>query len=150
MTAQRESTHTLGTSPSLRRGAPPARATGAVLGAVFGALLIWAIAVPIAGIDLEARMGAGAQPVGPALVAIAAVVGAAGALAVSALIARFARNARRLWFVISICVGVLSLAGPLLSAASGASTAVLLVMHVVVGGSLIVGLAPRRAVEVRR
>ena len=65
-------------------------------------------------------------------------------IAEPALIGRFARHARGVWLGISITVGVLSLAGPPLSA-SGAAMLVLMLLHIMVGGILIIGLMPPRA-----
>lgn len=112
--------------------------------ALAAALIAWVLAAPVGGIELVASTGGvQPQPVGPPQIVIAVLVGSAGAAAVSALIGRFARHARGLWLGVSITVGALSLAGPPLSAA-GASMLVLMLLHVVVGGILIVGLLPPR------
>lgn len=108
-------------------------------------LILWALAVPIGGLELVASMGGTQpQPVGPLQITIAVLAAVVGASIVSALVGRFARRARRVWLGISIGVGILSLAGPLLSA-PGASMFVLVILHVVVGGILIAGLIPPRA-----
>jgi hypothetical protein len=102
------------------------------------------LAVPVGGLELVASTGGvQPQPVGPPQILIAVLVGSVGAAVVSALVARFARHARGIWLGISITVGVLSLAGPPLSA-TGASMLVLMLLHVVVGGVLIIGLLPPR------
>ena len=112
--------------------------------ALAAALIAWVLAVPVGGLELVASTGGvQPQPVGPPQIVIAVLLGAAGAAAVAALLGRFARHARGLWLGISITVGVLSLAGPTLSA-SGVSMVVLMLMHVVVGGILIIGLLPPR------
>ena len=112
--------------------------------ALAAALIAWLLAVPVGGVELVASTGGGQpQPVGPAQIVIAVLVGTAGGAIVSALVGRFARHARGLWLGISITLGVLSLAGPPLSS-SGVSMLVLMLLHVIVGGILVIGLLPPR------
>lgn len=132
-------------SPAVR---PPRsiwlRAALTTAAALAAALVAWVLAVPVGGLELVASTG-GVQPtpVGPAQIVIAVLLGSVCATVVSALVARFARHARGVWLGISITFGALSLVGPPLSA-SGTSMLVLMLFHVIVGGTLIIGLLPPR------
>ncbi|QEO13828.1 hypothetical protein FLP10_04870 [Agromyces intestinalis] len=104
------------------------------------ALVVWAIAVPVAGVALTVGTGAAAQTVTPASVAFAVLVPGFAAWGVLALLERFARHARRVFAIIGWSLLALSLLGPVLTGAGGAVLAVLLVMHVVTGATLMIGL----------
>ncbi|KAB8194667.1 hypothetical protein FH608_015910 [Nonomuraea phyllanthi] len=111
-----------------------------VIGAPAAALAVWALAVPLAGITLTARMGAAPQPVGPVLVIVASLVAGLAGWALLAVLERRATRPGRNWTIIALVVLVLSLSGPLTSAVGAAATVVLLLMHLVVGAVLIPGL----------
>jgi hypothetical protein len=157
MTTSHETSHQFGTVAGGAQIADPSspssvrrsrsiwlRAALSAAAALAAALIAWVLAVPVGGLELVASTGGvQPQPVGPAQIVFAVLLGSAGAAVVSALIGRFARHARGVWLGISITVGVLSLAGPPLSAA-GASMLVLMLLHVIVGGILIIGLLPPR------
>jgi hypothetical protein len=120
------------------------RAVLSAAAALAAALIAWVLVVPVGGLELVASTGGvQPQPVGPAQIVFAVLLGAAGAAVVSALVGHFARHARGVWLSTSIAVGVLSLVGPPLSA-SGTSMLVLMLLHVIVGGILIIGLLPPR------
>lgn len=121
----------------------PLRRVAALGLAIVAGLIIWAIAVPVAGIVLTAGQGAMAQTVGPVPIVITLLVMGLIGWGVSALLSRFAPRARTVWFVVAGLVLLLSLAGPLTMAA-GAAAAVLVVLHLVPGLVLLLGLAPVR------
>jgi Family of unknown function (DUF6069) len=121
------------TSSSLRRGA-------AVLAASGSAFAIWAVAAPGLGLDLA---GPSNTVVGPASVLTASLVAGLLAWGLVALLERFTPRARFAWRALAGIALVLSLAGPLLGGFGAAATVALVLMHVVVGGILLVWLAPR-------
>lgn len=107
------------------------------------ALAVWALAVPLAGADLTVRMDGGTQTVGPVLVAVVSILaGLAGWGLLAALERRAARPART-WRIIALAVLAASLLGPLGSAVGAAATLVLLLLHLVVGGVLVIWLVRR-------
>ncbi|WP_326557669.1 DUF6069 family protein [Micromonospora sp. NBC_01796] len=129
--------------PPVRR--PRLRRTVTLLVAAAVALAVWVVGVPLAGLDLTLGSGTEQQTVTPAsVVAVPLLVGGAGWALLAFLEGRF-RGGRRAWLVTAWAVLVLSLLGPVTSGASGGVLAVLLGMHVLVGVTLIVGLAPTSA-----
>lgn len=110
-------------------------------------LLFWAIAVPLAGIDLTAGSGAAAQTVTPASIVTAALVGGIAAWGTLALLERSTTRGGRVFAIIGWTVLAVSLLGPVFTGAAGAVLVVLLVMHVVTGATLVIGLplAARRS-----
>lgn len=120
--------------------------------ATLGALLVWALADPLAGVDLAVRSGSSTQVIGPGAVVVTGIVVGLAAVGVCRLVAR-ARRPRRAWLGLSLTVLVISLAGPLGARTAGAGAA-LAAMHLVVGAILILGLgrtlAPESASPARR
>lgn len=118
---------------------PPRRRTlyGGLLtlaAAVAAALLVWVVAVPIAGVSLTAA----ATTVGPAAIVSTALI--AGGLAWLALILlRSLRGGLTEWTVLGCVVLVASLAAPPLSGASSTSLVALELMHLVVGATVLTG-----------
>ena len=112
----------------------------AVVGSTLSALAIWAVAVPGLGLDLA---GASNTVVGPVSVLAASLVAGLVAWALAALLARIAPRARVVWRACAGTALLLSLSGPLLGGFGAAATVVLVLMHLVVGGILLVCLAPR-------
>ena len=108
------------------------------------AMAVWAIAAPILGIDLVAGSGAAAQPVGPVSVAASSLLLGGAAWALLALLERMGERGVRIWQVTGWLVLALSLAGPLLMGGAWPVLATLLLMHVVVGVTLMLGLAHSR------
>jgi len=122
------------TRPSSRTAAR--RATAVVL-AVLAPLAIWAVAVPVAGLDLTATpIGGTATPVGAFAVVAGALCAGLSGWALLAVLERRAARPRRTWTVIALVVLALSLATPI-AGATGASMPVLLSMHLAVGAVLI-------------
>ncbi|HEY8789588.1 MAG TPA: DUF6069 family protein [Actinopolymorphaceae bacterium] len=107
------------------------------------AVIVWAVAVPIAGIDLVARAGSRVQHVGIGSVIAVSLVVALVATVVRIALARATRarpgQGARAWVVLASVVLLVSLAGPAgaVTASAGWSLAG---MHVVVGALPIVGL----------
>lgn len=107
------------------------------------AVIAWIVAVPIAGVDLDANAGGRVQHVGPASVIAVSLVVALLATAVRAALARAMRpragRGAGTWVILASVVLLVSMAGPAgaVSASAGWSLAA---MHVVVGVLLIVGL----------
>lgn len=103
--------------------------------AVVGGLLVWAAAVPLGGLELNAS----GQTVGPVSIIVAAMAGGAAAWLLLALLIR-RPHGRTWWTALGVTVLLLSLAGPPLSGAGGAVLVILELMHVLVGLVLILGL----------
>lgn len=104
------------------------------------AMLFWAAAVPLAGVELQVITGGTAQIVGPIQILVVALLAGAAAWAALAIVEKTSRKPLRIWFPLAATFGVVSLAGPLFSAGSTAAMLALLGLHVVVGGILTVGL----------
>ncbi|MET8305413.1 MULTISPECIES: DUF6069 family protein [unclassified Micromonospora] len=125
-----------------------ARRTGraiTVAAGAAGALLLWAVNDPWAGIDLAVRQGDATQHIGPAAVVVAALIAGLAAWGLLALLERtVGRAPARTFRIIALIVLVLSLAGPLGSGIGTSSRLVLLGMHLTVGAALIIGLPGRQ------
>jgi hypothetical protein len=105
--------------------------------AVLAPLAIWAVAVPVAGLDLTATpIGGTATPVGALAVVAGALCAGLSGWALLAVLERHATRPRRTWTVVALVVLALSLATPL-TGATGISLLVLLSMHLAVGAVLI-------------
>lgn len=114
-----------------------------VVAASAGALLLWTVGGPWAGLDLAVRQGDTTQHIGPAAVALTALVAGLAAWGLLALLERNVRHPVRTYRIIASIVLVLSLAGPLGSGVGTSSRLVLIAMHVTVGAALIIGLPGR-------
>lgn len=114
-----------------------------MLVAAASALVVWALAVPVAGVALTVRMGGGTQVVGPMSVIVAGLAAGLAGWGLLAVLERSASRPGRVWTFVAVAVLILSLLGPLGSAVGGAATAVLIVMHLVVGAVLLAGLVRR-------
>lgn len=119
------------------------RAITVVAGAT-GALLLWAVNDPWAGIDLAVRQGDATRHIGPAAVVVTGLIAGLAAWGLLALLERTVRRPARTFRIIALIVLVLSLAGPLGSGVGTSSRLVLLGMHLTVGAALIIGLPGRR------
>lgn len=112
-----------------------------VLAAAGAAAAGWAIAGPLTGIRLAARLGSAGAPqhIGlPAVIAVALLAGLAGWASLAAA-ERFTRRPRLVWTALALAVLLLSLTGPLAAPAAAARTA-LAFLHLLVGGVVIGGL----------
>jgi len=111
-----------------------------VLGGMAAGIAAWTVIHPFMGVDLEVKTGGSTQQVSQLGVALTALfVGFAGWATVSAL-ERFTRRPRTAWTIVAGVVLALSLLGPLGAVTAGGKVG-LLVLHLVVGGILLVGLA---------
>ncbi len=84
----------------------------AVATATIGGLLVWTIAVPLAGVELTVRSGTSSQQVGPGDVAGAAIIAGLAAMGLAVLLARTISRPRRAWLSTCLAVLMVSLAGP--------------------------------------
>ena len=134
------------TGNALRPSVGTVRAA-AVLTAIAGALLVWFVADPLAGVDLTVGTGSSARAIGPAAVALVSALAGLAAVGLAVVLGRLAARARPIWFTVAVAVLVLSLTGPLGAVTLGAGLA-LAAMHLVVGATLIVGVG--RTVSTRR
>ncbi|QPZ37773.1 DUF6069 family protein [Paramicrobacterium chengjingii] len=133
-------TATQTTGRATKRNRNARRSLTSILTIIIAALaaeLVWAIAVPLAGIELVVPQAG--TTVGPAAIATSVVLAGLAAWGLRAFMAR-SRTGLNAWTAIGAVVLALSLGGPALSGASGPVLGVLEIMHVVVGIALIVGL----------
>lgn len=121
---------------------PRTRRLLTVLAASAAASIVWTLAAPLGGIDLAVDRAGTRQTVGPVGVVLASLTVGLAAWGLLAVLEKATDRARRIWTIIASAVLAVSLLGPL-SAVSVAATLVLMGMHVVVGGTLIAGLARR-------
>ncbi|SCE91898.1 DUF6069 family protein [Micromonospora mirobrigensis] len=105
----------------------------AVLAVTCATVAVWAVAVPLAGVDLVARSGGADRTVGPGAVAgTTLLVGLAG-WAVLALLERRTRRARSIWTGLALAVLLVSLLPPLAEGVGTAAKLTLVTMHLVAG-----------------
>jgi Family of unknown function (DUF6069) len=113
----------------------------AVVGAAAAALAVWAVADPLAGIDLTVRTGGGTQEIGSGAVVLVSLVAGLAGWALLDLLERFTAHAREIWIATALVALVLSLLGPLGAAVTAAATVALAGMHLAVSAILIPLLA---------
>jgi hypothetical protein len=121
---------------------PGVRGAVTLVAAAAVALVVWAVSVPLAGVDLTVGSGAAAQSVGPASVVVVPILAGGAAWALLAFLDGRLRNGRRVWRFTAWTVLAVSLLGPAGTGASRGALGTLITMHLVVGVTLIVGLAP--------
>lgn len=109
----------------------------AVAAATAGALAVWLVAVPLAGVDLVARTGGTDQTVGPVPVAVTTVLVGLAAWALLALLERLTRRARPIWTGLALAVLLVSMLGPLTGGVGAAAKLSLATMHVAIAVVLI-------------
>ena len=132
-------TTTTSAVPHIKQGR--ARALCAAGGALVAALA-WIVEVPLLGIDLNFRFGAGHIQT----IAIGQVIGVTVAASLLgwlllALLERRTLRARLLWTTIALAALAASLALPLAVATTSSAVAGLIVMHLTVGAAVIPALA---------
>jgi hypothetical protein len=125
--------------PDIKQGR--ARALCAAGGALVAALA-WLVEVPLLGIHLTFRFGAGHIQT----IAAGQVIGVAAAASLLgwlllALLERRTQRARLLWTIIALAALAASLALPLAAATTTSAAAGLIVMHLTVGAAVIPALA---------
>ena len=116
----------------------------AVLGAAAASLAVWAIAGPLAGVELRVHLGSRTEHVGPAAVIIASTLAGLAAWALLALLERFARRARAAWTGTALIALAVSLAGPLSSGTTTAGQLALAGMHIATAAVLLAALPGRK------
>jgi hypothetical protein len=105
------------------------RALG-VVGAVIAALAVWAIAVPLLGVQLLVRFGTGApESVGIAYVLGASVIGSLAGWGLLVLLERRTSRAHTIWTAIAVIAVLMSLSLPLYAGVSTSTKITLAVMH---------------------
>ena len=132
-------TTTAAAVPHIKQGR--ARALSAVGGAL-AAALAWVVEVPLLGIHLNVRFGAGHTQT----IAIGQVIGVTVAASLLgwlllALLERRTPRARLLWTTIALAALAASLALPLTAATTTSAVTGLIVMHVTVGAIVIPAMA---------
>ena len=132
-------------TPARLRRAGRARRTRllAVLGAAAASAAVWAIAGPLAGVQLRVHLGSRTEHVGPAAVIIASTLAGLAAWALLALLERFTARARAAWTGTALVALALSLAGPLSSGTTTAGQLALAGMHVATAAILLAALPGR-------
>jgi hypothetical protein len=141
-------------APPARPGAGRARIRtrrlAAVITAAAAAVAVWAVAGPLAGIRLQARVGAHApaQQISLASVLTFSLLAGLAAWALLAVLEHRARHPRRVWTITAASVLAVSLAGPLTAGRGAAAIVALACMHLATGGVLIPAL--RRSAPVTR
>ena len=115
----------------------------AVVGAAAASLAVWAIAGPLAGVQLRVHLGPRTEPVGPAAVIIASILAGLAAWALLALLERFTPRARAAWTGTALAALALSLAGPLSSGTTTGGKLALAGMHVAAAAVLLAALPGR-------
>jgi len=132
-------TTTASAVPHIKQGR--ARALSAAGGAL-AAALAWIVEVPLLGIHLNIRFGAGHTQT----IAIGQVIGVAVAASLLgwlllALLERRTSHARRIWTTIALAALAVSLALPIAAATTTSAVIGLIVLHVTVGAVVIPAMA---------
>jgi Family of unknown function (DUF6069) len=120
-------------------------------GGVLGAVLAWIVEVPLLGIHLTVRFGAGH----PQTIAVGQVIGVAAAASLLGwlLLAQLERRtprARLRWTTIALATLAASLALPLAAATTSSAAVGLIVMHLTVGTVVIPAMARTARTLARR
>ncbi|MFI5837691.1 DUF6069 family protein [Micromonospora sp. NPDC051300] len=111
-----------------------------VLAATAATLSGWAVAVPLAGVELTARSGGGEQRVTPVAVAASTLLAGVAGWALLAVLERLTGRARTVWTAVAAVVLLLSLLGPLTGGVGRPATVTLVVLHLLAGAVLVPGL----------
>lgn len=117
------------------------------LGGAVAALLVWVVAVPLAGADLRAAVAGTEQAIVVGAVIASALIQGAIGWAVLALLERFLARARTVWLVLAALVLVLTGVNAVVAAENTETAVWLNVMHLAVAAVLVPVLArtsPRR------
>lgn len=117
----------------------------AVLAAAAATVTVWAIAGPVADVDLSVQLGSATQHVGPATVAIVSIAAGLAAWGLLAALEHFTPRARAVWTAIALVTLALSLAGPLIDGATPATKVALTGMHLA-AAVILVFMLPGRVV----
>ena len=109
----------------------------AVAGGVAAPALVWALAVPLLGVDLRVGAPGDDQPVGIGSVVGAAVVAGLLGWALLVVLARVVSRATTVWRAVALAVLLVSTGGPVAMGVGTASVVVLLALHVAVAAVLV-------------
>lgn len=135
-------------SRSVPSSASAGRQALVIAGAAAAALLVWLVAGPLLGINLEALKtpgSASAVPVtAPEVLLSGVVAGLLGWASLSVLERVSARGSTR-WRWVAAAVALFSLAGPLTLAQTAGGAMVLSLLHLTVAGVLVTALPARRS-----
>ena len=142
--------------PATNRPSPSSQAA-VVAVATLVPLAIWAVAVPVLGVDIQAADGerpGPAQTIGLAMILATSAVAALAGWALVAVLRRITRHAQPIWNAVAVIILLVSMAGPFLSAATPAAAIVLALMHAGVAAVIVPGLrrtvcAPGRVTDAR-
>ncbi|MEV4251627.1 DUF6069 family protein [Spirillospora sp. NPDC049652] len=113
--------------------------------ATASALAVWAVAVPLAGVELTVRAGDATRTVGPLMIVVASVLAGLSGWILLAVLRRRTPRAHRVWPFVAPGVLAASLTGPFSNAVGASSALVLALLHLTVGIVITVGLRPRHA-----
>jgi predicted permease len=118
-------------------GATRTRILG-VAGAAAAAVAVWAIAVPLLGVQLLVKFGSGApQSIGIGFVLGASLIGSLAGWGLLVLLERRTPQARTIWTAIAVLAVLVSFSLPLFAGVSTSTKVTLAVMHVAVAAVLI-------------
>lgn len=113
----------------------------AVAGAVIAAVVVWALAVPVAGVRLVVSAGhGGQQEVGPGLVVAVSLGAGLAGWALLAVLERWAPRPARAWTIAALVVLLVSLTGPATAAATVPAALTLAALHLSVAAVLVAAL----------
>jgi hypothetical protein len=128
--------------PGTSRARVRTRRLAAIGAAAATAAAVWTLAGPLAGVRLQAQVGAHAtvQQIGLASVITVSLLAGLAAWALLAGLEHRARHPRRTWTLIAVSVLAVSLAGPITSGRGAATIVALVCLHMVTGGVLIAAL----------
>lgn len=138
----------MGALPDIRTDRPvPVHRRGAVVTtAVLAALAMWAVAVPLLGLEVQVPESPGStstEPLGAAPVIGAATIASLLGWATLSVLERITHRARSIWTVAALIVLVVSM--PWSAGFTGTERAVLVLLHLAVAAVLVPGL--RRTTE---
>jgi Family of unknown function (DUF6069) len=125
--------------PDVRRGHARALCTA---GGILAAALAWTVEVPLLGIHLNYRFGAGhIQTIAAGQIIGVTVAAALLGWLLLAILERRSPHARPLWTTITLAALAASLALPLTAATTTSAAAGLILMHLTVGATVIPAMA---------
>lgn len=114
----------------------------AVAGAVVAAVVVWTLAVRVAGVHLVVSTGSGGQQqIGLSLVVAVSLAAGLAGWALLAVLERWTRRPARAWSATALLVLLVSLSGPATAATTVVAGATLAALHLAVGAVLIPALA---------
>ena len=131
--------HTITTSRAARGPRVHRRRWWLNLATMAAAVVLWTIAVPVAGVDLTVTINGEQQEVTQLAVISSSLLAGGAAWGSLSILESLTARARTIWTWLASVVLVLSLSGPL-AATNAPAIGVLILLHLVVGISLITGM----------